>query len=140
MTAFLLVLISLLLLWFGLSFFFRRDRKAKGRDEDAGGKAQKELLKVTTKSPPRCPLCSAELEAGQRVKSAAFTAINGERLMHISGCSHCLYGDRARTCPVCAAILTQEEILAARVFQTKGKTSVRIFGCSKCGGQAAVME
>jgi hypothetical protein len=142
MIAFLLALTGLLLLWFGLSFLFgrdrERDRKAQYYDEDMGGTAQKELLKVTAKAPPRCPLCSAELEEGQRVRSAAFTALNGERLMHISGCPHCLYGDRPRTCPVCSASLSQDEILAARVFQAKGKTSVRIFGCSKCGGQAAV--
>ena len=140
MIAFLLLLTGLLLLWFGLSFLFGRERKVKQRDEDTNGKAQRELLKVTTKAPPRCPLCSAELEEGQRVRSAAFTAVNGERLMHISGCPHCLYGDRARTCPVCSENLTQDEILVARVFQTKGNTSVRIFGCSKCGGQAAVIE
>ena len=142
MTAFLLALTGLDLL--GLSFLFRRDRKARDYDEDAGGKAQEALLKVTAKPPPRCPLCSADLEEGQRVRSVAFTApaggrFAGERIMHISGCPHCLYGDKARTCPVCSASLTQDEILVARVFQDKGKTSVRIFGCSKCGGHAAAM-
>jgi hypothetical protein len=75
------------------------------------------------------------------VKSVATRLANGDKLLHISGCPHCLYGEERRMCPVCSAELTRDEILVAKmtisVGSTGGKNNVRIFGCSRCGGKAA---
>jgi RNase P subunit RPR2 len=35
-------------------------------------------------------------------------------------------------CPVCSALLTIDDTLVARMIENEGKTSVKIFGCSKC--------
>jgi hypothetical protein len=63
---------------------------------------------------------------------------DGGKLLHISGCPHCLYGEARRVCPVCGAVLTRDEILAATMTDdVNGGKRVRIFGCSRCGGSAA---
>ncbi|MDR2446102.1 MAG: hypothetical protein LBD58_02230 [Treponema sp.] len=87
--------------------------------------------------PPRCPVCSSILNHGERVKSIAISFANGEKLLHISGCPHCLYREEKRTCPVCSAEITRDEILTAKMTIQDGKNNVKIFGCSHCAGKAA---
>ncbi|MDR2467574.1 MAG: hypothetical protein LBD22_01275 [Spirochaetaceae bacterium] len=83
--------------------------------------------------PHTCPVCAAKFEHGESVRSKIFppTARN-DRLLHISGCSHCLNGKRRRECPVCGAELALNEFLTARIFQRPGKSHVHIVGCSHC--------
>ncbi|MDR1466601.1 MAG: hypothetical protein LBI40_03155 [Treponema sp.] len=84
---------------------------------------------------PICPLCSATLEDGENIKSTAFpqsTRLINEKIVGIRGCPHCLHGRRRRMCPVCSALLTIDDTLVARMIENEGKTSVKIFGCSKC--------
>ncbi|MDR0411841.1 MAG: hypothetical protein LBH75_07725 [Treponema sp.] len=119
----LLIAAGVMLIWYGLSFFFKR-RQGRGT---AGAAV-----------PPKrvaCPLCSAALEDGENIRSTAFprtVRLINERIMSIQGCPHCLHGERRRTCPVCSAFLSTSDALIARMTEAEGKTSVKIFGCSKC--------
>jgi hypothetical protein len=134
-----LVILGVLLLWFGYSLFF--GMKSRSSPPPGGGKGGERLLKggggtgrageVRT-----CPLCEAWLGAGERVKSAVFPARGGktDRIMHISGCVYCLDGSRLRLCPVCGAVLDTEEVLIARIFDKPGRSHVHVLGCSKCRG------
>jgi hypothetical protein len=124
--------VGILLLWFGYTLFFaipgtvlpvlRRKQRRKPKGESFPG------------APRTCPVCSAKLENGERVKSAAFPSFNGEeRLMHISGCPYCLEGDRRRVCPVCNAVLREDEYLVARLYEKKKqRPHVHVLGCSRC--------
>ncbi|MDR2184763.1 MAG: hypothetical protein LBO80_03715 [Treponema sp.] len=130
------VIIGALFLWFGYSLFFGalnsagggripRTRRGKGRHREAGFPG----------APRTCPVCSARLERGERVKSAAFPAMGrADRMMHISGCPCCLEGDRERSCPVCGHVLEEHEILIARMFERPGRSHVHVLGCSRCRG------
>ena len=99
--------------------------------------------------PQTCPVCSAKLNEGQLVSSAAFPAAKGsnDRLMHIRGCTHCIFGDRERQCPVCLSSITTKEHLVSRLFDrlpagpigrtmgiSSGRSHVHIVGCSICRG------
>jgi RNase P subunit RPR2 len=120
----LLIMASFMLIWFGLSFFFKR-MKSSSRETVAAVLAKK----------PACPLCSAPLEDGENLRSTAFpqsVRLINERIMCIKGCPHCLYKERQRTCPVCSALLSIDDVLVARMIESGGKISVKIFGCSKC--------
>jgi hypothetical protein len=99
-------------------------------------KRKKQAEKNVPGAPRTCPLCSARLELGERVKSAAFPSIDGanDRLMHISGCPYCLEGGRIRVCPVCGIPLKLEEIVIARIFEKPGRSHVHVLGCSRCRG------
>ncbi|MDR1216038.1 MAG: hypothetical protein LBK25_05085 [Treponema sp.] len=119
----LLITIGIMLIWFGLSFLFKR----------------RNLVEKTIEAVPArksaCPLCSALLEKGERIRSIAFpqsTRLINERIMDIRGCPHCLHGGRQRICPVCSALLSVDDTLIARMIENNGKTQVKICGCSKC--------
>lgn len=133
---FLFVVIGVVLLWFGYTLFFsigipawggsfRRRRNIRPRSEGLPG------------DPQICPVCSAKLDDGEMVSSAAFPSLNGgkDRFMHIRGCVYCLHGDRDRICPVCGAILKGHEILISRLFERPGRRShVHVIGCTQCKG------
>jgi hypothetical protein len=131
--AFLFVMIAIFLLWFGYTLFFRTG------DHSAAGRGRKRRLShgaVETGlpgSPQTCPVCSARLEKGERVKSTAFPSFTGkDRMMFIRGCVYCLEGGRDRTCPVCGAVLASDDILIARMFERPGRSHVHVLGCSRC--------
>ncbi|MDR1388443.1 MAG: hypothetical protein LBJ31_00505 [Treponema sp.] len=122
------VFAGIALLWFGYTLFFaipggirlvkkRGKPKAKGLPGD----------------PRTCPVCSAKLERGERVKSAVFPAMGGaERLMHIAGCVYCLDSPRRRECPVCHQLLGSEDFLVARLYEKPVRHHVHVLGCSRC--------
>ena len=131
--ALILTFAGVVLLWFGFNLFFatpgglsmpvykRRNRGPKPKGTGFPG------------APRTCPVCSALLEKGERVKSATFPSFSGtDRLMHISGCVYCLEGDRRRVCPVCGAVLREKEILVARFFEKPVRSHVHVLGCSCC--------
>ena len=132
------VVIGVILLWFGYTLFLgigipafavagrpRRRRGLKPRGESFPGE------------PQTCPVCSAKLNEGELVSSAAFPSLNGgkDRFLHIKGCVYCLSGDRDRVCPVCGIVLNNDEILVSRLFERPGRRShVHVLGCSRCKG------
>jgi hypothetical protein len=126
-----LSIIGVFLLWFGYTLFFRNAFLISG-----SGRRRKPNKKITTGVPgaPRtCPVCSAVLPRGERVKSTAYPSMGGkERLMYISGCAYCLEGDRVRSCPVCKAVLKTDDILVARMYDKPGRSHVHVIGCSRC--------
>jgi hypothetical protein len=126
-------MIGVTLLWFGYTLFFAplgnfrfgyqkgRRRRKQPRGTGIPG------------APQTCPVCSAQLEKGELVKSMAYPSFNGtDRLMYIKGCAYCLEGDRPRLCPVCGARLRGDEILIARIFDRPGRSHVHVLGCSRC--------
>jgi hypothetical protein len=122
---------GIFLVWFGYTLFFALpggfsipvSRKRRLRPKGTG----------IPGAPRTCPVCSARLERGERVKSSAFPSITGnDRLMHIAGCMYCLEGDRRRVCPVCGAVLRDEEFLIARLFDKPGRSHVHVLGCNRC--------
>jgi hypothetical protein len=134
---FFLVITGVFFLWFGYSLFFGTRNKGRAylgnRQKKQGGSPGEGRLVSYAGAPKTCPLCSARLPPGQRVKSSAFPSGGGkDRLMHIAGCVFCLEGDRPRICPVCGAQLSQEEILVARLFDKPGRSHVHVLGCSHC--------
>ncbi|MDR2783313.1 MAG: hypothetical protein LBB48_05665 [Treponema sp.] len=140
-----LVLITTGILLLCLGLYVLRNQANKLRRETPPSSAAEEqprtrkpaAVPVKAVKPPRCPVCSSILNHGERVKSAAISSANGEKLLHISGCPHCLYGEEKRTCPVCFTEITRDEILTAKMTIKDGKNNVKIFGCSHCGGKAA---
>ena len=128
-----LVLIGVILLWFGFTLFFavpggapmpvfkRKNRGSRPKSEGIPG------------MPRTCPVCSIRLEKGEKVKSSAFPSMGGyDRLMHISGCVYCLEGKRRRVCPVCRAVLHENEFLISRLFEKPGRSHVHVLGCTCC--------
>ena len=128
-----LTLIGVVLLWFGFNLFFatpgglsmpafrRKSRVPRPKGTSFPG------------APRTCPVCSARLEKGERVKSAAFPSLGGsDRMMHIAGCIYCLKGNRRRVCPVCGTVLREDEILVARLFEKPVRSHVHVLGCSRC--------
>ena len=126
-------LIGVILLYFGLTLFFAvpaglpvpvfRRRRRGPRPKGIGIPGDSRT----------CPVCSAKLEKGERVKSSAFPSMGGtDRLMHISGCCYCLEGDRSRICPVCGIILREGEFLVARLFEKPVRSHVHVLGCTRC--------
>jgi len=138
---FLFTLAAILLLWFGYTLFFaipggssvsgggrkgRVRRRGKGPETGVAG------------APRTCPVCSAKLVKGERVKSTAYPSMGGsDRFMHIFGCVFCLDGDRRRVCPVCKATLRIEEFLVARLYEKPGRSHVHVIGCSRCKKMSA---
>ncbi|MDR2767483.1 MAG: hypothetical protein LBB82_04060 [Treponema sp.] len=128
------VFTGIALLWFGYALFFaipgglplpvfrhKRHKRRKPRSEGIPG------------GPRTCPVCSALLEKGERVKSAVFPAMGGaERLMHIAGCVYCLERERRRSCPVCGAVLDSGDFLVARLYEKPVRSHVHVLGCSRC--------
>jgi predicted nucleic acid-binding Zn ribbon protein len=136
-----LVIIGVCLLWFGYSLFF--GMRPGTRDKTGlyvPGRPQKRQRAFSfggfSGSPGdsrTCPVCSARLPPGERVKSTAFPSMGGkDRMMHIIGCVYCLEGDRVRICPVCGSVISREEILFARLFDKPGRSHVHVLGCSRC--------
>ena len=136
------VVIGAILLRFGYTLFLNLGIPASG-----GGKGFWSLFRKrrelkpkgsgTPGDPQTCPVCSAKLDDGQLVSSLAFPSMNGgkDRFMHIRGCTHCLYGNRERVCPVCVIILRANEILICRLFERPGRRAhVHVLGCTKCKG------
>lgn len=130
------VIMGIVLVWFGYSLFIRLfaellpERKSKPR--------QAQFVKGTVLSgsgPQVCPICSTRLNTGELVKTHAFPSITGgrDRLMHIRGCVYCINGGKERRCPVCGAVLLEEEILIARMFERLQRRShIHVIGCSRC--------
>jgi hypothetical protein len=131
--ALIFVIIGVLLLWFGYSLFFGvLNGAGGGRVPKARGRKRPRETGFPG-APRTCPVCSARLERGERVKSAAFPAMgHADRIMHIAGCPYCLEGDRERSCPVCGHVLEESEILIARMFERPGRSHVHVLGCSRC--------
>ncbi|MDR3166847.1 MAG: hypothetical protein LBT93_02800 [Treponema sp.] len=131
--AFFFVMISLFLLWFGYTLFFRLGNKSSARTGEKRGAMTKTVSTGVPGSPQTCPVCSARLEKGESVKSTAFPSFTGkDRMMYIRGCLYCLDGGRDRCCPVCGTLLHHDEILIARMFERPGRSHVHVLGCSRC--------
>jgi hypothetical protein len=80
-----------------------------------------------------CPLCAALLASGETVTSKIFPPSGrADRLLHVSGCKHCLDGERERFCPVCGRPVPAADYLVARIWQYQGKTQVQVRGCVNC--------
>jgi hypothetical protein len=116
-------------LWLGYIFFFRNTFIVpKGRRNP-----KRKTATGVPGAPRTCPVCSAVLAKGERVKSVAYPSMGGtDRLMYISGCTYCLEGDRVRSCPVCRAVLKEGEILIAHMYDKPGRSHVHVIGCSQC--------
>ncbi|MDR1429112.1 MAG: hypothetical protein LBI85_02385 [Spirochaetaceae bacterium] len=125
-----LSIIGVFLLWFGYTLFFRNIVPGPGvRRRRRSGKVSSGV----PGAPRTCPVCSALLAKGERVKSTAYPSMGGkDRLMYISGCTYCLEGDRVRSCPVCGAILKAGDILVAHMYDKPGRSHVHVIGCSQC--------
>jgi hypothetical protein len=133
---------GVILLCLGLHVLRNRVKKNRRETRASTTTGEPRTLKpvaapVKIVKPPRCPVCSSILNDGERVKSAAISLAKGEKLLHISGCPHCLYGEEKRVCPVCFAKITKDEILTAKMTIQNGKNNVKVFGCSHCAGKAA---
>jgi hypothetical protein len=130
------VFTGILLLWFGYTLFF--SLPAGGRSSSRRSSSRRKArLKPQGESTPgasrTCPVCSALLGKGERVKSSAFPSMGGaDRLMHIAGCVYCLEGERTRVCPVCGSVLFDDEFLIARLFEKPGRSHVHVLGCTRC--------
>ncbi|MDR2759598.1 MAG: hypothetical protein LBB78_09475 [Spirochaetaceae bacterium] len=136
---FTLMIIGAFLLWFGYTLFFGMGHKTGfyipgGRQKRQRAFPVAEYPGSSAGSPKTCPVCSARLPPGERVKSAAFPSMGKgkDRMMHIIGCVYCLEGDRVRICPVCGSVITRDEILFARLFDKPGRSHVHVLGCSRC--------
>jgi uncharacterized protein with PIN domain len=84
-----------------------------------------------------CPVCSYRIAKGEQVKTVVFPPANEksiDQIMHIKGCSTCLNNsDVVRRCPVCKAILSEDDFLLARMFERSyTKNHVHVLGCTKC--------
>ncbi|MDR3342710.1 MAG: hypothetical protein LBT14_07985 [Treponema sp.] len=126
----------MLLLYFGYTLVFKWKNKNRLFEEARPDEPRKPVHErvQTGRAPQTCPVCSTALEPGRRVKTAAFPAVKGERLMHIRGCPSCLVGKQPRICPVCGAMLTLDEILIAKMVERPDHTHVHILGCTRCCG------
>ncbi|MDR1353752.1 MAG: hypothetical protein LBK05_10775 [Treponema sp.] len=135
-----LSIIGVIFIWFGYTIFFRfprgRGKEAYRGNDNYGRSRRRDGSRIENGSPgdPRvCPVCSAKLNSGERVKSAAFPGVPGMgRMMHIWGCVYCLDGGRKRICPVCGAVIRVDQILVARMFEKPGRSHVHVLGCSYC--------
>ncbi len=137
---FVLTTVGVLLLWFGYTLFFGFPHTtAAGSVRGKGSSASTPGFREGVAGMPRtCPVCSARLEMGERVKSSAFPSMGAnDRLMHILGCPFCMDATkpRPRRCPVCDTVLAQDEYLIARLFDRPGRSHVHVLGCGRCRGR-----
>jgi predicted nucleic acid-binding Zn ribbon protein len=131
--ALIFTLIGILLLWFGFTLFFATPGGLSIPVFKKRGRGLRPKNVGVPGMPRTCPVCSAKLENGERVKSAAFPSMGGaDRFMHISGCLYCLEGGRSRVCPVCGIALREDEFLIARLFEKPGRSHVHVLGCTRC--------
>ncbi|GMO23190.1 MAG: hypothetical protein Ta2B_02300 [Termitinemataceae bacterium] len=80
-----------------------------------------------------CPICAALFLHGETVQSKRFPSTGRfDRLLHISGCPHCLNGERQRLCPICGSELSVDDYLVARIWERPGKSHVHVSGCIHC--------
>ncbi len=122
----LFIIIATVLIYFGYSLFIGFSRSFHHQHSEPPQEGR-------PGDPRTCPVCSAKLTPGQRVRSSAFPSMNGsDRLMHINGCIYCLSGERKRVCPVCGANLSIQDVLVARLFDKPGRSHVHVLGCSRC--------
>jgi RNase P subunit RPR2 len=127
-----LSIIGVFFLWFGFTLFFRNAFAGVAKTRRRRTPKRKTATGIPG-APRTCPVCSAVLARGERVKSTAYPSMGGkDRLMHISGCTYCLEGDRVRSCPVCGAVLKPGDILVARMYDKPGRSHVHVIGCSQC--------
>lgn len=120
------------LLWLGYTLFV-----GFGRRQETGGAKPNAGPSGIPGAPRTCPVCSARLLNGERVKSSAFPSLGGtDRIMHIFGCPYCttLNFPRERSCPVCGKRLPLNAHLIARLFEKPGRSHVHVLGCSICRG------
>ena len=134
-----LLIVGILLLWFGYSLFFGpkttfypavfpwRARRRR-TDDDKGIPGQ----------PQVCPLCSVRLVKGQRLKAQEFPSVSAgfDHLMYIYGCFSCLETGLPRRCPICESSLNLNDFLVTRLFERpRKKNHVHILGCNHCRGK-----
>jgi hypothetical protein len=129
----------LFLLWLGYALFLRPRKGGRVLWQPAPAPQTEPLPAPGFRRPGApakiCPVCGAELGAGELVKSTTFPTLNGsDSIMHIRGCAYCLTGIRDRLCPVCHAVLKTDEVLMARMFNRADKNHVHVLGCSRCRG------
>lgn len=125
--------LGVFLLWLGYTLFVSFGSGRPPADRRVG-KAQASGIPG---APRTCPVCSALLSRGERVKSSAFPSLGGvDRIMHVFGCPYCLSGasPRERACPVCGRRLAPQDYLIARMFEKPGRSHVHVLGCTVCRG------
>ena len=129
-----LVVIAVILLWFGYTLFFSIGAPDSGYRSERKKRGLRPRELSFPGAPQTCPVCSAKLNDGELVKSLAFPSLNGgkDRLMYIKGCIYCLNGEQSRICPVCGNNLQEEEILICRMFERPNRPHVHVLGCSRC--------
>jgi len=126
-----LVIVGIVLLWFGYTLFL-------GRLSPLYPYLlwnKKKHPKPSSGSSSFCPICSYKIPKGDQIKTVVFPSNPDSRdcMMHIKGCFSCLENNKPRKCPVCKAVLSLEDFLAARMFQrTFQKNHVHVLGCNKC--------
>jgi hypothetical protein len=104
-----------------------------GRKMTAAARAANAIPEGRRGDTQTCPLCAALLANGETVASKVFPPSGrAGRLLHISGCRHCLDGGRRRFCPICGRQVSATGYLVARIWRYQGKTRVRVQGCANC--------
>jgi hypothetical protein len=109
-------------------FLWYRFFSAKAKPGRKAGRAPAPGTKART-----CPLCGANLDRGELVKSAVYPG-NPAKLAHIFGCPYCYpaEGGRPRECPVCRKTLRPDSYLIALMFDKPGRKHVHVLGCTEC--------
>ena len=129
-----MTVVGVMLLWFGYTLFFGTAKRPVA--PPARVRKKKHVSGVANSfpgAPKTCPVCSARLDNGERVRSTAFPGIPGQgRMMHIAGCVYCIQGDRPRNCPVCGNYLKDTDYLVARMFDRPLRSHVHVLGCNQC--------
>jgi len=130
----LLVTVGIVLLWFIYSVLMGQWMRLR-RGGRKPGKSRARPGSVIVGDPKVCLVCRAKLEEGELIETQAFPSMGGsrEKQMHIQGCVYCLSGERERSCPVCAAVLSREDKLIAKLFdRSLRRHHVHILGCDYC--------
>jgi uncharacterized protein with PIN domain len=117
-----LVLVGIWLWW---TFWFVPRRKQ--REWTAGPK------KPHDPKARRCPVCDAQMDPGERVKSHVFPG-KQVKSMRIFGCPECYPPNqsRRRVCPVCRKEVPRDGYLIARMFERTDRKHVHVLGCTGC--------
>ena len=127
-----LIIIGLVLLWFGFTIFF----SSYSPFYRGFFPWRRKLNMIGVPGDPQvCPVCSIQMGRGELVKSVAFPSVTGgmDRLMYIRGCFNCLENNISRSCPVCGSDLSIRDFLVSRMFERVGtKNHVHVLGCNQC--------
>ena len=129
-----LVIVGMILLWFGYTLFLSPLSPFPGMFSFGYWKRREER-KGEPGDPQVCPVCSLRMTRGELVKSVAFPSLSGgrDRLMYIKGCFICLSQRASRRCPVCGSRLSVKDFLVSRMFARPGrKNHVHVIGCNQC--------